>query len=361
MSTRAHNFNAGPSILPVSVVEQTAKAILDFNNSGMGIMEISHRSKDFEKVIQEAQADLLTLMGLSDKDYSVVFVGGGASLQFSMVPMNFLRKKADYVVTGEWATKAAKEAKLFGEVKEAASSKDKNFNYIPQNLALSGDADYVHITTNNTLYGTRWNQMPNVGNVPLVADMSSDFLSRELDYSKFKLIYAGAQKNVGPAGVTVVVLHKGWAAECAKDNLPTMLKYKTHMDNGSMFNTPPALPVYVSGLTFKWLLKNGGLKAIEQTNNQKAAMVYGAIDAHPEFYKATVTSKTDRSTMNVTWRLPSEALEEKFLNEAKARKMIGLKGHRAVGGIRASIYNACPVESCQALAQFMEEFYKANK
>lgn len=361
MSTRAHNFFAGPAVLPVSVLEQTRDAVMDFNNLGVSIMEVSHRSKDFEAVINEAQQDALSIMGLSPDEYAVLFLGGGASMQFAMVPMNFLKKKADYVVTGEWATKAAKEAKLFGTVNEAASSKDKNFNYIPKNPAYGADADYVHITTNNTIYGTQWKTTPDTGSVPLIADMSSDMLSRQLDFSKYSLIYAGAQKNLGPAGVTMVVVRKSFAEQNAKADIPTMLKYTTHVNGGSMFNTPPCLPVFVLGKTLKWIMKEGGLPVVEKRNIEKAAMIYNAIDAHPDFYKGTVTNKEDRSLMNITWNLPTPELEEKFVSEAKKRKMLGLKGHRSVGGIRASVYNACPLESVKSLAEFMEEFYKANK
>ncbi len=360
MATRSHNFFAGPAVLPLSVVEAARDAAWDFAGMGMSIMEISHRSKEFDKVMLEAQEDALTIMGLSKDEYSVVYVGGGASTQFAMVPMNFLHTKADYVNTGEWATKAIKEAKLFGTPNVVATSEPDNFNYIPKDLPWSADADYAHITTNNTIYGTRWNEMPNVGNVPLVADMSSDMLSRELDYSKFSLIYAGAQKNLGPAGVVLVVIKKSWL-EKARTDIPTMLKYKIHVDKDSMYNTPPVFPVYVVGQTLKWILKEGGLGAIEERNIRKAKLIYDMIDAYPEFYKGAVKAKEDRSLMNITWNLPTPELEDKFVAEAKAQKMLGLKGHRSVGGIRASTYNACPVESVELLAKFMEEFYKANK
>jgi phosphoserine aminotransferase len=361
MSARAHNFFAGPAILPVPVLEETNQAVSNFANTGVSLMEISHRSKEFEAVMNEAQADALALMNLSPDEYAVLYLGGGASMQFAMLPMNFLVTKADYVNTGEWATKAGKEAKLFGQVNEAASSESSKFNHIPKNIKFSGDADYVHITTNNTIYGTEWKTTPDTGNVPIVADMSSDMLSREMDYSKYSLIYAGAQKNLGPAGVTMVVIKKAWLEAKAKKDLPTMLKYATHVKGGSMYNTPPVLPVYVVGRTLKWIMKEGGLAAIQKRNEAKAKLVYDAIDAHAGFYKGAVAVKEDRSLMNITWNLPTPELEDKFVAEAKAKKMLGLKGHRSVGGIRASVYNACPMASAEALATFMEEFFKANQ
>lgn len=359
--SRIHNFYAGPAVLPYSVVQETKAALDDFAGLGTSIMEVSHRSKEFESVITEAQRDTLAIMGLSEQDYSVIFIGGGASTQFAMVPMNFLHAKADYVVTGEWAKKAAKEARLFGNVNEAGSSADANFNYIPKQLNWQHDADYAHITTNNTIYGTEWKTTPEVGNVPLIADMSSNMLGRRYDFAKYSLIYAGAQKNLGPAGVTMVVLKKAWMEERAKIQIPTMLKYKTHAEKGSMFNTPPVLPVYVVGRTLKWIIDQGGLDAVQSKNERKAKLIYDVIDACPEFYKGTVTDKQDRSLMNLTWNLPSEELEAKFVAEAKAQRMLGLKGHRSVGGIRASLYNACPLESAEALARFMEKFYADNK
>ncbi|MBP8975899.1 MAG: 3-phosphoserine/phosphohydroxythreonine transaminase [Bacteroidetes bacterium] len=358
--SRAHNFFAGPAVLPVPVLEATRDAVMEFNGLGISIMEISHREKAFEKVLTEAQADALSLMGLSADEYSVLFLGGGASLQFAMVPMNFLTKKADYVNTGEWASKAIKEAKLFGEVAEVASSKESKFTYIPKNITFSPDADYVHITTNNTIFGTEWKTDPDTGSVPLVADMSSDIFGIKRNYKKYSLIYAGAQKNLGPAGVVMVVIKKAWA-EKAKQNVPSMLKYKTHIDAGSLYNTPPVLPVFVVGKTLKWIIQEGGLDAIQARNEKKAKMIYDVIDAHPDFYKGTVTQKEDRSIMNITFVLPTPELEEKFVTESKAKKMLGLKGHRSVGGMRASIYNACPVESVELLVSFMEDFYKANK
>ena len=361
MATRAHNFFAGPAVLPLSVVEAAREAAYDFRGMGMSIMEISHRSKEFEAVMAEAQQDALDLMGLSADEYAVLYVGGGASLQFAMVPMNFLYTSADYINTGAWSSKAIKEAKLFGTCVEAASSKDANFNYIPKSIALSGNADYVHYTTNNTIYGTEWKAIPDTGDVPLVADMSSDMLSREMDYSRFSLIYAGAQKNLGPSGVTMVVVKKAWVEQKAKEGIPTMLKYQTHLADGSMYNTPPVFPVFVVGQTLKWIKECGGLGAVQEMNEKKGGLLYGAIDGHGDFYRGTVTDVNDRSLMNVTFRLQSEELEEKFIAEAKKQRMFGLKGHRSVGGCRASIYNACPMESVEALVRFMEEFYAANK
>jgi phosphoserine aminotransferase len=358
---RAHNFFAGPAVLPLSVVEETRDAVMDFANIGVSIMEISHRDKAFEKVVVEAQADALSLMGLSAQDYAVIFLGGGASLQFAMLPLNFLHKKADYVNTGEWASKALKEAKIIGEVVEVASSKATNFNQLPKNIKYSVDADYVHITTNNTIYGTEWKTDPNVGDVPLAADMSSDILSIRRDFAKYSLIYAGAQKNLGPSGVAMVVIKKAWMETKAKQNLSSMLKYKTHVDAGSLYNTPPVLPVFVVGRTLKWIIREGGLDAIQARNQKKAKLIYDIFDAYPNFYKSAVAVKEDRSLMNITWNLPTPELEEKFITEAKAKKMLGLKGHRSVGGMRASVYNACPMESVELLAKFMEEFYKANK
>jgi phosphoserine aminotransferase len=361
MATRAHNFFAGPAVLPLPVIEAARDAAYDFAGLGMSIMEISHRSKEFDAVVQKAQADTLELMGLSADDYAVLFLGGGASTQFAMVPMNFLYTKAEYVNTGEWATKAIKEAKLMGETVVVASSEDRNFNYLPKELPFSGTADYVHYTSNNTIYGTEFKTVPDTGNVPLVCDMSSDILSRQLDFSKFSLIYAGAQKNLGPAGVTLVVVKKAWVEEKAKTNIPTILKYKTHVAKESMFNTPPVFPIYVVGKTLEWIKNEGGLGVIQERNEKKAALLYDLFDAHADFYKGAVTNPEDRSLMNVTFRLPSEELEAKFIAEAKGQQMFGLKGHRSVGGCRASIYNACPVESVEALAKFMEEFYAVNK
>jgi phosphoserine aminotransferase len=361
MPARAHNFFAGPAVLPLSVLEETRDAVMDFAGLGVSVMEVSHRDKAFEKVITEAQNDALALAGLSANDYAVLFLGGGASMQFAQLPMNFLQTKADYVNTGEWASKALKEAKLYGNAVEVASSKDQKFNYIPKTITYSGDADYVHITTNNTIFGTEWKTDPNVGAVPLVADMSSDMFGIKRDFSKYSLIYAGAQKNLGPAGVTMVIVKKSWVEAKAKANIPTMMKYKTHIEGASLYNTPPCLPVFVVGRTLKWILKEGGLDAVQARNEKKAKLIYDAIDAYPGFYKGAVANKEDRSLMNITWNLPTPELEDKFVAEAKAKKMLGLKGHRSVGGIRASVYNACPMASVELLAKHMDEFAKANK
>ncbi len=358
---RAHNFSAGPAILPVDVLKEASEAALDYQGIGMSIMEMSHRSKEFDKVIKEAQSDALKIMGLSEKDYSVLFLGGGASLHFIMVPMNFLKNKADYLDTGSWAAKAIKEAKLVGNCNVVAGSKDKNYSYIPKDYKLSGDADYVHVTSNNTIFGTQLKEFPDTGDVPLVSDMSSDFLSRKLDYSKFDLIYGGAQKNIGPAGVTMVVI-KNEFVEKAKEENPTLLKYKTHVDKDSLFNTPPCFPIFVVGKTLKWIINQGGLEAVEKKNNEKASLLYDYIDANSDFYKGVVPDKKDRSDMNVTWNLPTPELEAKFIQEAREKyNMINLKGHRSVGGCRASIYNACPKESVEALVKFMDVFMKENK
>jgi phosphoserine aminotransferase len=356
--TRAMNFNAGPAVLPLQVVEETRDAVYNYAGLGMSIMEMSHRSKEFDLVIKEAQADCLKIMGLSADDYSVLFLGGGASMQFLMIPMNFLKNKADYVNTGVWSKKAIKEAKAIGTTNVVATSEDANFNYIPKNIVWNDDADYAHITTNNTIFGTEWKIDPDT-KAPLIADMSSNLFSRQLDFAKYSLIYAGAQKNIGPAGVTMIVIKKEML-EKVKENLPTMLNYNTHAKEESLFNTPPALPIYVVGRTFKWIL-NQGLDKIEEINAMKGNYIYDVIDTHNDFYKGAVANKEDRSYMNITWNLPTPELEAQFINEAKALNMIGLKGHRSVGGVRASVYNACPAEHCKALSDFMVEFYKKNK
>ncbi len=357
---RAHNFSAGPAVLPVDVLKETADAVLDYNGLGMSIMEMSHRSKEYDDVFTEAQADVLKLMNLPADEYSVLFLGGGASTQFLMIPMNFLHTSADYVNTGAWSKKAIKEANWVGKANVVASSEDKTYNYIPKELNWDNNADYAHITTNNTIYGTRWNKIPEV-NVPLVADMSSDIFSRPLDFSKFNLIYAGAQKNIGPAGATLVVIKNSWLEEKGKD-APTMLNFKTHTAKGSMFNTPPTLPVFVVGRTMKWIMNQGGLAALEEINNKKANMLYDFIDANLDFYKGTVPDKSDRSIMNITWNLNTPELEAKFIAEARDKyNMTNLKGHRSVGGVRASIYNACTMNSVETLVKFMEEFMAANK
>lgn len=360
MPDRVHNFNPGPAVLPYEVLEECARGALNFNNLGMSIMEISHRSKDFEAVLDRAQKDMLELMGLSGDEYAVMFLGGGASMQFCMIPYNFLNADAtaDYVNTGEWSTRAIKEAKLFGKVNVAASSEDANFNYVPTTFNLTPGAAYVHTTSNNTIFGTRMKAFPETGGVPHICDMSSDFLSRRLDFSRFSIIYAGAQKNIGPSGTAAVIARKSFI-EKAKDGLPTMLSYKTHLKGNSLYNTPPVFPIYVVGLVLAWLKNHGGIDAMEKINEKKAALLYGALDSSDGFFRGTVRPDS-RSIMNVTFRLPSEELEEKFVSEAKKQGLIGLKGHRSVGGCRASLYNALPVEAVEALTAFMAAFRKAN-
>lgn len=353
---RVHNFSAGPATLPVAVLNAAKQACVDYNGCGMSVMEMSHRSKEIVSLFDETKANILRLMNLSADDYSVLFLGGGASMQFAMIPLNFLKTSADYINTGVWSKKAIAEGKLVGNVNVAASSADKNFNYIPKEFSFDSNADYVHYTTNNTIYGTRVKDIPNVGNVPLVCDMSSDLFSRDMDFSKFDLIYAGAQKNIGPSGATLVVIKKSWVEKSEKDGNMTMLKYSTHIEADTMFNTPPVFPVFVINETLKWIESEGGLEAIEKKNNHKASLLYDAIDDSNGFYKATVADKNDRSTMNVTFNLESEEKEAEFIKKADSLDMSGLKGHRSVGGVRASIYNACPLESVEALVKFMDDF-----
>jgi phosphoserine aminotransferase len=333
--------------------------LLDFNGIGLSIMEISHRSKDFEAVIGGAESKIRALLGVPD-NYAVMFLQGGASLQFGMVPMNLLKgKKADYVHTGEWAKKAIKEAKLFGTVNVAGTSEDRNFSYVPKNLKLSADAQYVHITSNETIGGIQWTAFPETGNVPLVVDMSSDIFSRRIDFKNIGVIYAGAQKNIGPAGVTLVIMRND-LVESGADGLTTMLSYKTHAKEKSMYNTPPCFAIYIIKLVMEWIESLGGLAGIEKINDEKARILYDAIDGSHGFYKGTAAVE-DRSKMNVTFRLPSEELEEKFINEAKKAGFIGLKGHRSVGGCRASLYNAMSVQGVSELTRFMKKFAADNK
>jgi phosphoserine aminotransferase len=356
---KKYNFYAGPAILPQEVMKKAQEELLDFNGIGLSIMEISHRSKDFEGVINTAEAKIRSLLGVPE-NYVVLFLQGGASLQFGMIPMNLLKgKKADYVHTGEWAKKAIKEAKLFGTVNVAASSEDKAFNYIPEKFGFSPDAQYVHLTSNETIGGIQWPKFPDTNSVPKIIDMSSDIFSRTIDFSDVGMIYAGAQKNIGPAGVTLVIMRNDLVESCA-DGLTTMLSYKTHAKEKSLYNTPPCFAIYIIKLVMDWIEGKGGLAAIEKINEQKAKTIYDAIDNSNGYYKGTANGK-DRSKMNVTFRLPSEELEEKFINEAKKAGFIGLKGHRSVGGCRASIYNAMGLEGVQTLVQFMEKFAKENK
>ena len=352
---KKHNFNAGPSILPREVIEKTAQAVLDFNGSGLSLLEISHRTKDFQAVMDEAVALFKELLNIPE-GYSVIFLGGGASLEFAMVPFNLLEKKAAYLNTGTWANKAMKEAKAFGETVEVASSKDKNYTYIPKNYTIPADADYFHITTNNTIFGTEI--LTDIDSpVPLVADMSSDIFSRPIDVSKYGLIYGGAQKNLAPAGVTFIIVKDELLGKVSR-HIPTMLDYRTHIENGSMFNTPPVLPVYSALETLRWLKVNGGLEAMEKKNIAKAELLYNEIDRNKLFVGTAV--KEDRSRMNICFVMNPEyqELEAEFLKFATERGMVGIKGHRSVGGFRASTYNALPIESVQALVDCMQEFEK---
>ncbi|MCX7797625.1 MAG: 3-phosphoserine/phosphohydroxythreonine transaminase [Melioribacter sp.] len=362
MEKRIYNFSAGPAVLPEEVLLEAQKDLFSYKGSGMSVMEMSHRGKIFDQIIKEAEADLRKLLDIND-NYAVLFLQGGATLQFSMVPLNLMppKNKADYIVTGYWAKKAMKEATKFGTVNIAASTESENFSRLPKlsELNIDPEASYVHFTSNNTIYGTQWKTEPEVGNIPLVCDASSDILHKKIDVNKYGLIYAGAQKNIGPAGVTLVIIRKDLLERCS-DNLPTYLNYKIHVENNSLYNTPPTFGIYIAGLVFKWLLSIGGLDEMYKRNVEKAKILYEAIDSSDGFYKGTVAVPEDRSIMNVTFRLPNEELEKKFLEEAKKRDMDGLKGHRSVGGIRASIYNAFPKKGVEALVTFMEEFRKNN-
>ena len=354
---KKHNFNAGPSILPQEVIENTAKAVLDFQGEGLSILEISHRAKYFQPVVDEAEALMRELLGIPE-NYSVIFLGGGASLQFCMLPFNLLEKKAAYLNTGVWAKKAMKEAKGFGEVVEVASSADANYTFIPKDYEIPADADYFHITTNNTIYGTELRKDID-SPVPLVADMSSDIFSRPLDVTKYAVIYGGAQKNLAPAGVTFVIIRNDVLGKVSR-YIPTMLNYQTHIDNGSMFNTPPVLPIYTALQTLKWLKAQGGLAEIEKKNIAKAELLYNAIDNSKMF--VGTANKEDRSLMNICFVLKEEykELEADFMKFATERGMVGIKGHRSVGGFRASTYNALPIESVQALVDCINEFEKLH-
>ncbi len=355
-ATRIVNFAAGPAVLPVPVLEQVQRDLLSLPGVGMSILEISHRSKTFEAILAEAEADTRKLAGISD-DYKILFLQGGASLQFSMVPMNLLTPggTADYIVTGAWSQKALKEAKRVGNVNVAASTESENFVRIPRQdeLKLTDGAAYVHMTSNNTIFGTEWKSLPDVGDRPLVSDTSSDMFSRPIDVSRHALIYAGAQKNLGPAGMTLVIVRTDLLARSSK-SLATMLSYGVHAENGSMYNTPPVFAIYVYGLVMKWLLANGGLEARARVNQRKAAKLYAAIDG-TGFYRGTANTDS-RSLMNVTFRLLNEDLEKAFVKDSTAAGLDGLKGHRSVGGMRASIYNAFPEAGVDALVDFMKEF-----
>ncbi|RUT79576.1 3-phosphoserine/phosphohydroxythreonine transaminase [Ancylomarina longa] len=351
---KVHNFSAGPSILPDFTVEKTAEAIHNFAGTGLSVMEVSHRSKEFVAVMDEAQSLFKELLNIPE-GYSVLFLGGGASTQFCMIPYNLLGKKAAYLNTGAWANKAQKEAKLFGEVVEVASSKDAIYNYIPKGYEIPADADYFHITTNNTIYGTEIKEDMDI-DVPLVADMSSDIFSRPVDVSKYVLIYGGAQKNLAPAGVTFVIVKDEFLGKMERE-IPTMLDYRTHIKGGSMFNTPPVVPVFAALQTLKWIKAQGGVAAMQKMNDEKAAVLYNEIDRNPMF-KGTVVNKEDRSIMNICFVMTEEykELEKDFLDFAVSKGMSGIKGHRSVGGFRASTYNALPKSSVQALVDCMKEF-----
>ena len=351
------NFNAGPSILPREVIEETAKGVLDFNGIGLSILEISHRSKDFQPVLDEAVALFKELLNIPE-GYSVLFLGGGASMQFCMIPYNFLDKKAAYLNTGTWANKALKEAKNFGEVVEVASSKDKTFSYIPKDFVIPTDADYFHITTNNTIYGTEIrNDIDSP--VPLIADMSSDIFSRPVDVSKYTCIYGGAQKNLAPSGVTFVIVKDDALGKVSR-TIPTMLDYRTHIEGGSMFNTPPVLPIYSAMLTLRWIKANGGVTEMQRRALERAELLYGEIDRN-RMFKGTAAVE-DRSLMNIDFVMADEykELEADFMAYAVSKGMVGIKGHRSVGGFRASCYNALPLEAVQALVDCMKEFEKNN-
>ncbi|WP_313113801.1 3-phosphoserine/phosphohydroxythreonine transaminase [Aequorivita sediminis] len=352
---KKHNFSAGPCILPQSVFQKASEAVLNFNDSGLSILEISHRSKDFVEVMSIAQNLALEHLGLQEKGYKALFLHGGASLQFLMTVYNLLEFKAAYLNTGTWSEKAIKEAKLLGEVVEVASSKNENFNYIPKNYSIPSDVDYFHCTSNNTIFGTQLQSFPQT-NVPLVCDMSSDIFSRQLDFSKFSLIYAGAQKNIGPSGTTLVVIKEEILGKVSRA-IPSMLNYKMHIEKDSMFNTPAVFPVYVSMLTLQWLKDLGGISAIEKVNNQKAEILYQEIDRNPLF-EGFVINKEDRSKMNATFNIKKPDLKEFFDSLVKEAGISSINGHRSVGGYRASMYNAMPLESVQLLVEVMTDFEK---
>ena len=356
---RVHNFSAGPATLPIEALQKAQSELLDYHGKGASIMEMSHRSAEYTEVNSQAVSRFRKLLGVGD-EFEVLFLQGGASSQFMMVPYNYLRENetVDYLNTGAWSKKAIKEAKLFGNVNIGYSSEEKNFTSVPEDgeLKLTSGAKYVYFTSNNTIFGTEYNKEPETNGVPLVCDASSNFLSRPIDMSKYGIIFAGAQKNLGPAGVTVVIIRKDFLEKAHTDKIPTMLKYQTHAEK--LFNTPPVFAVYMVNLVLEWLEGKGGIAGMNKINEEKAQLIYGEIDKD-DFYKGAA-EKASRSRMNVTFRLGSEDLEKKFLSEATANGMIGLKGHRSVGGIRASIYNACSLDSVQTLVSFMDEFRKSN-
>ena len=354
---KKHNFSAGPCILPQSVFQKAADAVLNFNGIDLSILEISHRSKDFVAVMDRARALVLEHLGLQDKGYEALFLQGGASMQFLMVAYNLLEKKAAYLDTGTWANKSIKEAKLLGEVAVVASSSDKNYNYIPKGYHIPNDADYFHCTSNNTIFGTQMQAFPKT-DIPMVCDMSSDIFSRQLDFSQFDLIYAGAQKNMGPAGATLVVVKKELLGKVSR-TIPSMLNYQTHIGKESMFNTPPVFSVYVSMLTLEWLKEQGGITVIEKTNREKATLIYSEIDRNALF-KGFVANTEDRSMMNATFNLTNDAVKEQFDAMLKEAGINGLNGHRSVGGYRASMYNALSLDSVQVLVDVMQELERKN-
>jgi phosphoserine aminotransferase len=362
MTDRVFNFSAGPGCLPVSALEQAQSEMLNYRDAGMSVMEMSHRSKAFESIIQQAEGDLRALLNIPE-NYKVLFLQGGASLQFTMVPMNLQPKgqSADYILTGSWGQGAFKEAKKLGPVREAATTAGSNFNRLPgpEEIKLDTGAAYVHFTSNETIFGVEFNEEPATGDVPLVCDMSSDFISRPVDVAKYGLIYAGAQKNAGPAGATIVIVRED-LLERVPDNLPAMLDYRNLAKSGSMYNTPPCYAIYICGLVFKWLIDDiGGLEKMHALNKEKARILYDAIDSSDGYYRGHA-EKDCRSLMNVTFRLPSEELENKLVKEATAAGLDGLKGHRSVGGLRASIYNAFPRDGVISLVEFMSKFQKNN-
>ena len=359
--SRVYNFSAGPAVLPEEVLREAAEEMMDYRGCGMSVMEMSHRSKVFDEIIKEAEADLRELMNIPD-NYKVLFLQGGASQQFAAVPMNLMKnKKAGYIITGQWAKKAFAEAKLYGEAVELASSADKTFSYIPDcsDLAITEDMDYVYICENNTIYGTKFKELPNTKGVDLVADVSSCFLSEPVDVSKYAIIYGGVQKNVGPAGVVIAIIREDLITDDVLPGTPTMLKYKTQADNDSLYNTPPCYGIYICGKVFKWIKKMGGLEVMKQKNEEKAKVLYDFLD-QSEMFKGTV-AKEDRSLMNVPFVTGDADLDAKFVKEAKAAGFENLKGHRSVGGMRASIYNAMPKEGVEKLVEFMKDFEEANK
>ena len=358
--SRVYNFSAGPAVLPEEVLQEAADEMLDYRGCGMSVMEMSHRSHAFDTIIKEAEADLRELMGIP-KQYKVLFLQGGASQQFAMIPMNLMKNKvADYIVTGQWAKKAWQEAQKYGTANCIASSADRTFSYIPDcsDLPISEQADYVYICENNTIYGTKFKTLPNTKGKPLVADVSSCFLSEPVDVTKYGLLYGGAQKNIGPAGVVIAIIREDLITDDVLDGTPTMLKYKTHADADSLYNTPPCYGIYICGKVFKWLKKQGGLSAMKAYNEEKASILYDFLD-NSDMFSGTV-EKNSRSLMNVPFVTGNKELDAKFIKEAEESGFVNLKGHRSVGGMRASIYNAMPIEGVKALVSFMKKFEKEN-